>query len=191
MREDTRLPGDVNDDGRFDREDITRVLQSGMYLVQEVADFDQGDWNRDRRFDAADVIFALQKTGWTENASSQSSPRVEESSTTGVPGDTNGDGQFDQLDLIMAMQSDRFMSGRPATAEQGDWNGDGYSDQADLIAALQFSPLTRLVGSLPDLPRPGDANGDGSLTAVISFLCCKRKISDWARRIIRRGGLER
>jgi hypothetical protein len=53
------------------------------------------------------------------------------------PGDSNLDGQFDQQDLVLAQESNKYLSGDPATFAEGDWNGDGVFDQLDVVAVLR------------------------------------------------------
>jgi hypothetical protein len=55
-----RVPGDSNQDGRFDRFDLVLVLQSGNYLTEEQASWREGDWNGDGGFDTNDVVTVLQ-----------------------------------------------------------------------------------------------------------------------------------
>jgi hypothetical protein len=55
-----RLPGDSNDDGRFDQLDIVNVLQAGKYLADKPATFTEGDWNGDGLFDSLDIVMVLQ-----------------------------------------------------------------------------------------------------------------------------------
>jgi hypothetical protein len=47
------------------------------------------------------------------------------------------DGQFDQLDLVLVLQSNKYLSGEPATFAEGDWNADGVFDEMDIVAVLQ------------------------------------------------------
>lgn len=56
----TRMPGDANDDGRFDQQDIVAVLRAGRYLKGQPAGWREGDWNLDGVFDQLDLVFALQ-----------------------------------------------------------------------------------------------------------------------------------
>jgi hypothetical protein len=56
----TRNAGDSNRDGRFDREDITLIAQSGKYLTGLPASWAQGDWTGDSLFDQRDLVLALQ-----------------------------------------------------------------------------------------------------------------------------------
>ena len=52
-------------------------------------------------------------------------------------GDANGDGEFNQLDIIAVLQTDKYLTGEPATFAEGDFTGDGVFDQNDVVAALQ------------------------------------------------------
>ena len=53
------IPGDANEDGRFDQIDIVAVLQAGKYRTGEPAAWAEGDWNGDGVFDPLDVITSL------------------------------------------------------------------------------------------------------------------------------------
>jgi hypothetical protein len=55
-----RLPGDANQDGRFDQLDIVSVLQSGKYRTGQPAAWADGDWTGDGLFDQLDIVAALQ-----------------------------------------------------------------------------------------------------------------------------------
>jgi hypothetical protein len=55
-----RVPGDANDDGRFDQLDIVMALQAGKYMTGQPADWSEGDWTGDGRFDPLDIVKALQ-----------------------------------------------------------------------------------------------------------------------------------
>ena len=57
---DTVLPGDANQDGQFDQQDVNSVLASNKYLTGQPADFSEGDWNADGVFDQLDIVAALQ-----------------------------------------------------------------------------------------------------------------------------------
>jgi hypothetical protein len=65
---------------------------------------------------------------------------------TNGAGDVDGDRDFDQFDLIALLQSDRYLTGQPATWSQGDWNGDGVFNQLDILMALQTQPTHYLQG---------------------------------------------
>jgi hypothetical protein len=56
----TRNPGDANDDGRFDQNDLQQVQASDKYLTGQPATWSEGDWNGDGRFDQLDIVKALQ-----------------------------------------------------------------------------------------------------------------------------------
>ena len=55
-----RLPGDANEDGRFNQLDIVMALQGGKYMTGEPADWSEGDWTGDGLFDQLDLVAALQ-----------------------------------------------------------------------------------------------------------------------------------
>ncbi len=55
-----RIPGDANQDGRFDQLDIVSVLQSGKYRTGQPAAWADGDWTGDGLFDQLDIVAALQ-----------------------------------------------------------------------------------------------------------------------------------
>ena len=62
-----RLPGDSNDDGRFDQLDITAVLQAGKYGTNQPASWSEGDWNGDGVFDQLDIVEALQSDSYLKD----------------------------------------------------------------------------------------------------------------------------
>jgi hypothetical protein len=64
----TRLPGDTNEDGLFNQDDLNSVLQSGKYMTGQPASFEEGDWNGDGVFDQKDVVVALQSGNYEANA---------------------------------------------------------------------------------------------------------------------------
>lgn len=53
------LPGDANQDGRFDQTDVVQVLAAAKYLTGQPATWAEGDWNGDHVFDQQDLIAAL------------------------------------------------------------------------------------------------------------------------------------
>ena len=53
------VPGDSDENGEFDQNDLVRVLQAGQYLTGKTADWGAGDWNGDGLFDQLDVSTAL------------------------------------------------------------------------------------------------------------------------------------
>ena len=61
----SRLPGDANGDGEFNRDDIVQVLQAGKFMTGEPASWEEGDWNGDGRFDQLDLIAALQENSYS------------------------------------------------------------------------------------------------------------------------------
>lgn len=54
-----RLPGDTNQDRRFDELDLVLALQGGKYMTGQYAQWSEGDWNRDGVFDQNDFVDAL------------------------------------------------------------------------------------------------------------------------------------
>lgn len=57
--------GDANRDGRFDRNDIVRVLQGGKYLSGQPATWEEGDWNVDGVFNQLDLVAALRTASYS------------------------------------------------------------------------------------------------------------------------------
>ncbi|MCA9215525.1 MAG: VCBS repeat-containing protein [Planctomycetales bacterium] len=59
---ETRLIGDVNDDGRFDSTDLMMVFAAGEYEdgIARNSTFIEGDWNGDGEFDTSDIVAAFQ-----------------------------------------------------------------------------------------------------------------------------------
>ncbi len=59
---ETRLIGDVNDDGRFDSADMTLALSAGEYEdgIARNSTPEEGDWNGDGEFDSSDIVAAFQ-----------------------------------------------------------------------------------------------------------------------------------
>jgi hypothetical protein len=57
---DTSLPGDSNDDGVFNQEDLQQAMEAGKYLSGQPATRAEGDWNGDGVFDQLDIVAALQ-----------------------------------------------------------------------------------------------------------------------------------
>ena len=59
---DTRISGDVNDDGVFNSTDLVRAFQRGEYEdgIYRNSTFASGDWNDDGEFDSADLVFIFQ-----------------------------------------------------------------------------------------------------------------------------------
>ena len=55
-----RRPGDANEDGQFDQEDLGQLLAEGAYRTGQAATWGQGDWTGDGRFDPRDIVAALQ-----------------------------------------------------------------------------------------------------------------------------------
>ncbi len=57
----SRIPGDANEDGRFDSSDIVHVFQAGKYEddIPQNATWQEGDWNGDGDFDTLDMVFAF------------------------------------------------------------------------------------------------------------------------------------
>jgi hypothetical protein len=57
-----RVPGDVNDDGRFNSADLVAVFQRGQYEdgMRSNSEFEDGDWNGDRQFNSSDLVLAFQ-----------------------------------------------------------------------------------------------------------------------------------
>ena len=55
-----RVPGDANQDGRFDPMDLVAVLQAGKYMTGQPANWSEGDWNGDGIFDGLDFVAALE-----------------------------------------------------------------------------------------------------------------------------------
>ena len=56
-----RIPGDANQDGRFDRSDLLLALEVGTYMTGMPASWSAGDWTGDGLFDQRDVVFALEQ----------------------------------------------------------------------------------------------------------------------------------
>jgi hypothetical protein len=54
-----RLPGDSDEDGRFNTRDLVQIMQLGKFAAAVAATFAEGDWNRDGRFDIDDLFEAL------------------------------------------------------------------------------------------------------------------------------------
>lgn len=54
------VPGDSNNDGRFDSADIVQVFRGGQFETGNVVDWTHGDWNHDGFFDSADLVHAFQ-----------------------------------------------------------------------------------------------------------------------------------
>jgi hypothetical protein len=57
-----QLLGDVNEDGRLDAADLTRLIEAGKYLTGEPASAREGDFNGDGLFDPLDLVAVL-RTG--------------------------------------------------------------------------------------------------------------------------------
>ncbi|MCA9215524.1 MAG: VCBS repeat-containing protein [Planctomycetales bacterium] len=59
---ETRLIGDVNDDGKFDSTDLTLAFAAGEYEdgIARNSTFVEGDWNGDGEFDTSDIVAAFQ-----------------------------------------------------------------------------------------------------------------------------------
>jgi hypothetical protein len=58
---ESMIPGDANDNGRFDSSDLVTVFQAGEYEDQVPfnSTFEEGDWDGDYDFTTADLVFAL------------------------------------------------------------------------------------------------------------------------------------
>ena len=46
-----------------------------------------------------------------------------------LAGDANQDGQFDAADILQLLNSQKYMTGQPASWADGDWDGDGLFNQ--------------------------------------------------------------
>jgi hypothetical protein len=59
---ESMIPGDADDNGRFDSSDLVAIFQAGEYEDQVPfnSTFEEGDWNGDHEFTSADLVFAMQ-----------------------------------------------------------------------------------------------------------------------------------
>jgi hypothetical protein len=59
---ESRIVGDVNDDGVFNSTDLVLIFQANKYEdgIDRNATFEDGDWNQDGDFDSSDLVFAFQ-----------------------------------------------------------------------------------------------------------------------------------
>jgi hypothetical protein len=64
------LPGDANQDGRFNQLDIVAVLQANKYLSGQPATWTEGDWSGDGVFDQLDIVGALRTGAYRPSESS-------------------------------------------------------------------------------------------------------------------------
>lgn len=62
------MPGDANQDLKFDQRDLVQVQQAGKYLTDQPATWEEGDWNGDGVFDQEDIVAALQTGTYLEEA---------------------------------------------------------------------------------------------------------------------------
>ena len=60
--------GDANLDGEFNSSDLTAVLQTAKYEIDDDAGWAEGDWTGDGRFDKSDLTVALQDGGYEKGA---------------------------------------------------------------------------------------------------------------------------
>ena len=58
---DVATPGDANDDGVFDQQDLLQVQQAGKYLSGQPASPLEGDWTGDGLFNQLDIVYVLQR----------------------------------------------------------------------------------------------------------------------------------
>jgi Ca2+-binding RTX toxin-like protein len=102
---DSRLPGDANEDGVFNQDDLVQVFQAGKYSTGGSATWDEGDWNHDRVFDPGDLVAAFRAGGWNPNASS-TAPNLTASLVDGVLAIKGSD----QADTIVVRQTGNRIS---------------------------------------------------------------------------------
>ena len=63
-----RVPGDANNDGVFDQQDIESVIVANKYLSGQPTSFREGDWNGDGLFNQLDIVAALQHGSYQQDA---------------------------------------------------------------------------------------------------------------------------
>ena len=90
------VTGDVNLDGRFDSDDLIRVLQAGKFEDDVVnnAKWSEGDWNCDGDFTTRDFVFVFQAGTFVSEASPAATPL----SWTGISSSISAalDSEFDR-----------------------------------------------------------------------------------------------
>jgi hypothetical protein len=150
----TRVPGDINNDGVVDHTDLA-ILQGGL---GKPGTRSQGDLNGDGLINMSDFQILERNFGRT--------------GTPALLGDTDGDGKVDNNDLKVFFAN----NGKYGSMAEGDFNGDGKVDFKDYQylevnfgkTAAAFNPFSSAsAAGLPDgtVPEP-----TGAIVAVAGLL---------------------
>ena len=81
-----QLPGDANQDGAFDSQDLVRVFQSGEFEdhVAHNSTWSEGDWDGDGDFTTSDLVRAFQAGGYRSGSQASLAARPEASVAAAV-----------------------------------------------------------------------------------------------------------
>ena len=123
------LPGDFNENGQLDSEDLD--LQAQVIMGQPGGP--EYDLNND------DVVDYADREIW-----------VEELKNTWI-GDANLNGEFNSGDMVQVFSRGKYETGQSAGWEDGDWNGDTVFGSGDMVAAF-------VAGGYEKGLRPGGPN---------------------------------
>ncbi len=147
------LPGDYNNDGVLDAEDIN--LQSGAMKSADpdLATFDEND---DGAVDEADRLIVLHDHFGT------------------WMGDADLDGLFNSGDLVSVFTTGFYETGKMAGWAEGDWNGDMLFNSGDFVVA--FSDGGYEKGPRPDAAAvPEPTVGVLAQLGLLGLLGCIRR----------------
>ena len=109
------LPGDFNENGMLDIEDINQ-------LVWESA---SGENNPAFDLNADDLVDSSDVTIWAKDL------------TNTWLGDSNLDGEFNSGDLVRVFEAGKYEKDQDANWSEGDWTGDHRFGSTDLVAAFR------------------------------------------------------
>jgi hypothetical protein len=126
------VPGDLNNDGKFDSEDIAimdkivRATSAGVTPPQEL--LDAADFNQDGRINSADKA-CLQEVAGTGRISDDCL-KIYNFGCSTFQGDLNGDGVLDENDMFLMNWA---IQGRVPCLSCADMNEDGICDEDDAL----------------------------------------------------------
>ena len=148
--DDSATPGDFDNDGDLDNEDIALLVE--QFDTNNAATF---DLNNDQSVDVLDL------NDWIRNIKQ-----------TWI-GDANLDGEFNSTDFVLVFEAGKFETDQAANWSDGDWNGDGRFNSGDFVAAFQDGGFE--LGPRPMNEAVPEPTGHLSLLVLACFMILKMR----------------